>query len=167
MKAHFLRFVPHVGLIFVSALFLRAADSSPAPFYFTTLAGQASRGSNDGTGVAARFCEPTGVAVDTTGNVYVADTWNHLIRRITPGGVVTTLAGSAGIPGSADGLGQAARFKSPVALATDRLGNLFVADRDNHSIRKIAADGTVTTGPVWSFTAVHVTAYSPSPADGG
>jgi len=135
----------HLGFVLLAFLAARAADPAATPFYFTTLAGQASRGSNDGTGTDARFCEPIGVAVDATGNVYVADSWNHVIRRISPSGVVTTIAGSAGKPGYVDGVGSASRFKFPEAVAVDRLGNLFVADRDNHAIRKIAADGTVTT----------------------
>ena len=77
----------------------------------TTLAGLAgSSGSADGTGSAARFYHPSGVAVDSAGNVYVADCGNHTIRKVTPAGVVTTLAGLAGNHGSADGTGSAARF---------------------------------------------------------
>jgi len=102
----------------------------------STLAGLGGApGSNDGTGTAARFRNPISVAVDAARNVYVADFGNHLVRRITPAGVVTTLAGSAGVTGSADGLGAAARFNSPGGIAIDAAGNLFVTDYSNRTIR--------------------------------
>ncbi len=112
----------------------------------TTFAGAAgASGADDGTGSAARFNSPNGVAADGSGNVYVADRGNHTIRKITPDGVVTTLAGTAGTPGSTNGTGSAARFSTPTGLAVDSVGNVYVADLDNHTIRKIAADGVVTT----------------------
>jgi sugar lactone lactonase YvrE len=112
----------------------------------TTLAGLAgSYGTNDGTGSAARFSNPSGVAVDSIGNVYVADTGNHTIRKVTPGGVVTTLAGLAGSNGSSDGTGSAARFNYPSGVAVDGAGNVYVADRDNETIRKVTPGGVVTT----------------------
>src|SRR5207245_241671 len=81
--------------------------------------------------------------------VYVADTFNYTIRKITPDGVVTTLAGSAGQPGSADGTGSAARFGSrslaPQGVAVDLAGNVYVADTGNFTIRKVTPDGSVTT----------------------
>ena len=79
-------------------------------------------------GSAARFDSPSGVAVDSAGNVYVADTGNHTIRKVTPAGVVTTLAGLAGSSGSADGTGSAARFNYPSGVAVDSAGNVYVAD---------------------------------------
>jgi len=113
----------------------------------TTLAGlAATAGSADGTNSAARFDYPLAVTVDTNGNLYVADTYNHTIRKVTPAGVVTTVAGSAGSPGSADGTNSAARFNSPCGVALDGGGNLYVADAHNHTIRKVTlADGVVTT----------------------
>ena len=102
-------------------------------------------GSADGTGSAARFYEPTGLALDAAGNLHVADSRNHTIRRITAAGVVTTLAGTAGALGSADGAATAARFYLPRAVAVDTAGNVFVADAGNHTVRKIAATGGAVT----------------------
>jgi hypothetical protein len=112
----------------------------------TTLAGAARQyGSSDGTGGAARFYSPSGVAVDSEGNVYVADAGNGEIRKITPSGVVTTLAGSAGQAGSSDGTGSAARFGAPEGVAVDSAGNVYVADWGTEEIRKITPSGVVTT----------------------
>ncbi len=104
----------------------------------STLAGLPGQaGSTDGSGNAARFWNPQGLAVDGKGNIYVADTGNHTIRRITPTGEVTTLAGLAATSGATDGIGKDARFNSPGGLAVDNTGNLYVADTGNHSVRKI------------------------------
>src|SRR5207253_1773206 len=112
----------------------------------TTLAGSPGKsGSADGTGSAARFYGPFGVAVDSAGNVYVADKYNDTIRQVTPGGVVTTLAGLAGNDGSADGTGSAARFYCPVGVAVDSAGNVYVAAYHNDTIRQVTSAGVVTT----------------------
>ena len=112
----------------------------------TTLAGLAgARGSADGTGSAARFNQPQGVALDSAGNVYVADYGNFTIRKVTPAGVVTTLAGLAGSPGSADGTGSAARFNYFVGIAVDSTGNIYISDYANFTIRKVTPAGVVTT----------------------
>jgi len=112
----------------------------------TTLAGLAGyTGTTDGTGSAARFKEPTGVAVDGSGNVYVADTGNHTIRKVTSAGVVTTLAGVAGYSGSSNGTGNAARFYAPYGVAVDSSGNIYVADTSNNTLRMVTPAGVVTT----------------------
>ncbi len=112
----------------------------------STLAGSPGQpGAADGVGVAARFNAPEGVAVDQVGRIYVADTLNHTIRRIEGNGAVSTLAGNPGEPGMADGQGNAARFHSPRGIAVDRGGDLYVADYENHVIRKVTATGAVTT----------------------
>src|SRR5439155_7785242 len=99
----------------------------------------------DGTGSAARFNFPESVAVDSTGRVYMADSGNNTIRHVTPGGIVTTLAGSAVLRGSDDGTGNAARFNYPTGVAADKASNVFVADSYNNTNRQVTAGGAVTT----------------------
>ena len=110
----------------------------------TTLAGSGVAGSTDGTGTAAQFNSPVGVAVDSSGTIYVADSGNNRIRKITPAGVVTTLAGS-GVAGSTDGTGTAAQFNYPNGVAVDSSGTAYVADTNSQRIRKITLAGVVTT----------------------
>ncbi len=109
-----------------------------------TYVGASTRGFADGTGSAAQFDEPTGVAIDGTGNLYVADSANCAIRKIAPGGVVTTLAGG-GVSGSVDGTGSAAQFNLPLGVAVDQTGNVYVTDSFNGTIRKVTQAGVVTT----------------------
>jgi sugar lactone lactonase YvrE len=112
----------------------------------TTIAGSPQHvGSADGTAIIARFNFPQGVATDTGGNVFVADTSNNTIRKITPVGFATTVAGAAGSNGSADGIGNTARFNSPIGVAVDGAGNIYLGDTFNHTIRKITPNGTVST----------------------
>lgn len=112
----------------------------------STLAGTANvTGSADGTGTAATFNNPNGVAVDGSGNLYVTDTGNSTIRRISPTGVVTTLAGKVGNSGNTDGKGSAALFSNPQGIAVSKSGVVYVADTNNSVIRAITPDGTVST----------------------
>lgn len=112
----------------------------------TTVAGSPLvRGSADGTCANALFSGPYGVAVDGAGNLFVADTGNNTIRKITPAGDVTTLAGSPGVTGTADGIGSAARFNFPIGITLDRRGNIYVPDNRNHTVRKVTPAGLVTT----------------------
>src|SRR5947207_14771801 len=116
------------------------------PYFFGRFAGDYP-GSDDGQGNAARFYGPEAEAMDRAGNIYVADYWNHSIRKITPSGEVTTLAGQPGFfnGGWADGVGSMARFHNPTGVALDDNGNVYVADQTNNRIRKINLFGMVTT----------------------
>ena len=112
----------------------------------TTLAGTAgATGTTNANGVSARFNFPTGVAVDSNGNIFVADTTNNTIREIGPTGDVTTYAGLEGVSGFVDGTGRSALFNHPGGLAIDGSGYVYVADTGNSTVRKIAAGGVVTT----------------------
>ncbi|MDW7692310.1 Ig-like domain-containing protein [Flammeovirgaceae bacterium SG7u.111] len=109
-----------------------------------TVAGNGSFGFVDGVGVSAMFKNPYSVAVHSSGQIYVADTYNNRIRKILPDGTVSTLAGN-GDAGFKDGVGQSANFNSPSGVAVDELGNIYVADTGNNRIRKILPNGIVTT----------------------
>jgi len=98
----------------------------------------------DGPPDLARFAFPSGLAVDAAGNIFVADSQNHRIRKITPGLEVVTIAGM-GDPGLRDGPGNRAQFQAPTALALDHAGTLYVADSGNHAIRKVSVEGLVST----------------------
>ncbi|MBV5343629.1 putative Ig domain-containing protein, partial [bacterium] len=110
----------------------------------STFAGTGTSGSTDGAGTTAKFWAPSGVALDAAGNIYVADYVNHKIRKITPAGVVSTLAGT-GTAGSTNGTGTAASFNYPSGLAVDAAGYVYVSDQHNLKIRKITPAGVVST----------------------
>jgi len=110
-----------------------------------TIAGNGVYGCADGTGTAAQFNGPAGIALDNSRNLYVADANNNTIRKIDPNYVVTTLAGVAGNAGALDGTGTNALFSGPMGIAIDGAGDLFVADTMNNTIRKVTPKGIVTT----------------------
>ncbi|MBI5386462.1 MAG: putative Ig domain-containing protein, partial [Verrucomicrobia bacterium] len=141
------RVTDSVGLFASKEFSLTISPAPPSDVYaFTNLAGLPDvSGSADGLGTAARFDSPTSTAVDQAGNVFVADYYNHTIRKVTPAGDVTTFAGSPGLTGTNDGAGAEARFNLPAGVAVDRTGHVFVTDRKNHTIRMITPDGVVTT----------------------
>jgi alpha-tubulin suppressor-like RCC1 family protein len=112
----------------------------------STLAGTAGEfGNTDGNGIEARFLSPASLTVDGTGIIYVADSQNHSIRRVTPAGEVTTLAGIPGTPGTDDGPGTEAFFNTPEGIAWKPDGTLFVSDTNNHTLRRVTLAGVVTT----------------------
>jgi secreted PhoX family phosphatase len=150
-----------------------AVSANGTEWTVTTIAGSAGMaGSSDGTGRAARFSNPGGVAVDDRGNLYITDSSNNTIRRITPAvsagqtnWVVSTIAGSRGIAGSADGTGSAARFNGPTGIAADQAGNLFVADFSNSTVRKLRA--SISGGQTeWLVTTIGGLAGNYGAADG-
>lgn len=135
-----------IGLVLSAFLSACGGGVPPQVPNLALLAGNVNgSGSADGTGPAASFYLPSDVATDRAGNIYVADTANNTIRKITPAGVVTTFAGTAGVVGHADGTGPAASFFFPSGIATDSAGNVYVADEMNNTIRKITPAGVVTT----------------------
>jgi len=131
-------------LTFSLGLFASVQPLSIKAQTVSTLAGSGTLGYVDGTGTSASFNNPWGVYAASNGDVYVSDTYNHVIRKITLSGVVTTFVGS-GVAGGADGTGTAATFNGPSGICGDLTGNLFVIDYFGNKIRKITPAGDVTT----------------------
>jgi sugar lactone lactonase YvrE len=114
--------------------------------FVSTFVGNGKPGTADGVGIKAQLNMPSGLAIDTSNNLYVAEWKSHRIRKIAPNGTVTTLAGSKdGIAGFTDGFGDAARFNTPDGIVADPVGNLYVTEQGNHAIRMITPEGNVTT----------------------
>ena len=111
----------------------------------TTIAGNGVAGYADGTGTAAQFNSPTGVVVDPSGTIYIADSFNNRIRAITPAGVVTTIAGT-GTAGSVNGAGEVAQFNAPTGIVLNSAGDLFITDTYNQLIRQITINTPTPTG---------------------
>ena len=132
------------GYVYVADDFNNRIRKISPQGFVSTLAGTGATGANNGPGSTATFSSPTGVAVDVSGNVFVADSQNNAIRKITSGGSVSTLAGT-GAAGAGDGPGTSATFHSPSGIAIDVAGNLYVTDTANNKIRKITSTGVVST----------------------
>jgi sugar lactone lactonase YvrE len=111
----------------------------------STLAGSGTAGALDATGASAEFKDPTGIAVDAAGNVYVADNGNNTVRKVTPAGVVTTIAGIAGAAGSTNGKLGVGLLNGPAGVAVDAGGNVYVADSLNSTIRMVTTGGFLST----------------------
>ncbi|HEX6100627.1 MAG TPA: NHL repeat-containing protein [Thermoanaerobaculia bacterium] len=133
--------------IAVILLVLAALPLFAQPLVIRTLAGSRSGGGfSDAFGTGARFSVPRAIAADAAGNLWVADTGNHVIRKVTPAGDVVTIAGEPGVAGFADGQGSAARFRFPAGIAVDPVsGTIWISDKDNHVIRRMTPSGAVTT----------------------
>ena len=132
------------GVIIVADAFNNLIRTVAPSGAVATLAGSVAGGSSNGVGTAASFNWPYGVAADPIGNAIVADSWNNAIRKVSPSGAVTTVAGGAAAAW-ADGMGSAARFNMPAGVAVDAAGTIFVADTSNHRIRAVAPNGAVST----------------------
>ncbi|GAB3310100.1 hypothetical protein GCM10027348_42610 [Hymenobacter tenuis] len=138
--------VDAAGTLYLTDGFSYSVRKVTAAGEVTTIAGQFDKaGTADGKGTAARFYHPSGIAVDATGTLYVCDQGNHTIRKVTPSGEVTTLAGKAGVSGYADGQGTSALFSYPTGITIDAKGVLYVADTYNQVIRTITPTGKVST----------------------
>jgi sugar lactone lactonase YvrE len=138
--------VDSAGNVFVSDTGNSTIRKISASGTVTTIAGQVSAcGAQDGNASGAQFCNPKGIALDQSGNLFVADTRNHTIRKIDPAGNVTTIAGRAGVCGSADGQAKDAMFCEPGDVTVDHWNNIYVADTGNSTIRMIDPKGKVTT----------------------
>lgn len=140
-----LRTAGRLAGILIAVLAARGQSEYATPFSMTIVAGASSIGSTDGPAALARFLEPQAITRDAAGNLYIADTGNDCIRKFGVDGRVSTLAGAPGYPGNQDGTGSAARFNAPTGVAVDAAGNVYVADTDNHAVRKITPHGVVTT----------------------
>ena len=134
--------VDGVGNIYISDKHNNVIRKIDAGGMVSTFAGSGAAGYADGQGTSAVFNEPAGVAVDVAGNVYVADQNNNRIRKITPQGLVSTIAGSGSI-GNVNGSASVASFYYPSGVAVDRAGNVYIADTYNNEIRRLGTDGLV------------------------
>lgn len=160
--------VDNSGSLYVSDILnhtIRKITPVSTKWVVTTIAGQAGTpGSDDGTNGSALFDRPNGVAVDKAGNLFVADHYNHTIRKLTPRGtnwIVTTIAGLAGVSGTANGANADARFWSPTGIAVSTNEHLYVTDTANSTVREIVPSGTN-----WVVSTIAGVALNPGFLDG-
>ncbi len=136
---------PPVAASWTDRAYLRASATGGEDYQVSTIAGNGLRGYVDGAALSAEFYNDVRLTIDAAGNLYAIDVGNAAIRKITPGGIVSTLAGN-GTTGYADGVGTAARFYNPTGIAIDAAGDLYVSEgRDANRIRKITPTGVVST----------------------
>jgi sugar lactone lactonase YvrE len=136
--------VDNLGYVYVPDRFNNRIRKITPSGVVSTIAGNSTSGFVNGTGTAAFFNQPNGVAIDSSGNLYITDTGNYAVRKITPSGEVSTLAG-AGTSGYVNGSGNVAKFNVPLGITVDSNNNVYVADRYNYRIRKISPLGEVST----------------------
>ena len=155
------------GVVFIADFSAKRIRRIAPDGVVTTLAGGAGT-PRDGLGSGAGFSGPHGLALDGLGHLLVADTYGGTLRRVTPSGMVTTVAGAEAPPASADGIAAAARFNGPRGVAVDAAGNLYVADTQNNRVtRGVAVAGEVElriTGPEWVDGRPHVQLRLSGPA---
>jgi sugar lactone lactonase YvrE len=152
------------GSVFVADSFSHTLRRITTGGVVSTFSGAAgATGSFDGPVASARYTSPLGVAIDANGNLYVADTYNHVIRRVNAAGVVTTIAGSVGVWGSADGIGNASRFLHPFAITVDPFGRVYVTDANN-TVRRITSQNSFQT--TWETTTIAGSPGTFGTADG-
>lgn len=137
-----------LGLLFVTVVSCKKSEKieaeKPTETHVSTIAGAGIANFLDGTRFNSAFNFPQKVITDASGNIYVADQKNHRIRKVSPEGVVTTIAGN-GNQGNVDGQGTVAQFNQPIGITIDGNNNLYVTDAGNNSVRKITASGVVST----------------------
>jgi len=139
-----LKAVDDEGSVYIAEYRNHRIQKITKPGVVITFAGSGVEGFSDGESLKAKFNYPTGIALDSSGNLFVADSWNHKIRKVNQQGIVSTIAG-AGTAGYLDGKGDEAMFYCPEGVALDSDGNVYVADSCNHRIRKINQQGEVST----------------------
>jgi len=144
-------FMDDDGNLYVSDFINQRIRKISSDMQVTTIAGTGVSGYNDGPADEAQFNYPRGICVDDAGNIYIGDSWNHRVRKITPAGMVSTWAGGGSSIGVqsvgdyVDASDTAARFYTPCELSIDQFNNIFVADAYNHRIRMVDPEQMVTT----------------------
>ena len=139
--------VNHIAFAVAAAVYAHAAGSAPISYMIDTVAGSSAVG-DGGLALSAALSDAEGVALDSSGNIFIADANDHRVRRVSPDGSISTIAGD-GFPGfrGDGGPASASRLNTPYGIAVDRAGNLYIADLGNNRVRKVSPDGTIVTVP--------------------